>query len=115
MKGVAMDLRVDQKGKFYTPRVSKETIAVLIRTSEHLIVGSIFVRPGYRVSDELNDPKLTFLSVTNARVYDAPGVELLYATGFLLVSAAQVVMLTPLEDLSHAADAAWARDLPVQE
>jgi hypothetical protein len=110
-----MDLRVDQKGKFYSPRVNKESIPVLLRTIDQVIIGSIYVRPERRVSDELNDPHTGFLSLTNARVYDLRGEEMQYETGFLLLNRAQIVALAPLEELTNAADRTWVRDLPTQE
>jgi len=40
-----MDMRIDEKGKFFTPRVAKDTLPALIRTADQVIVGHVYVRP----------------------------------------------------------------------
>src|SRR5688572_26074259 len=87
--------------------VSKESIAVAIRTTDQLIVGLLHARPKKRLKDELNTNSDHFLAVTEARVYDASGSRLLYDASCVLLASTFVVSVTPLSAASSA-DAAWA-------
>lgn len=86
--------------------VSKEQIAVAIRTPDQLIVGLVHARPKKRLKDELNTNSDHFMAVTDARVYDAGGSRLLYESSCVLLASASVVSVTPLSAVSSA-DAAW--------
>jgi hypothetical protein len=67
--------------------VAKESIAVLGRTADQLVVGHIHARLQKRLKDEKNGVSDRFLAVTAARVYDAGGTRLLYEATFLLVQS----------------------------
>src|SRR5207248_891011 len=82
-RGTAMDMRIDEKGKFFTPRVAKDTLPALIRTADQVIVGHVYVRPDKRLKDDLNEDVSRFLPVTDARVYNAADESLLYHSSFL--------------------------------
>jgi hypothetical protein len=104
-----MNLRIDEKGKYYTPHVTKNTVVTVIRTADQLIVGQVHVRPERRLKDELSDDPSRFLPVTSARVYDAAGTTLLYESGLLLVAYRHIVMISPLDTLEPATPAPWQR------
>ena len=97
-----MDLRVDDKGKYFTPRVSKESIGVAVRTTEHLIVGQVHVRPDQRLKDELNNSMDRFVAITEARVYDSNGIRLLFESDFLIVASEHVIFVSPLDAVKEA-------------
>lgn len=101
-----MSSHVDTKGKYFTPRVNKEPVRSIIRTTEYVIIGDVFVRPDQRLKDELGHDTERFFAVTNACVHDARGEELLFESSFLLVAYQQVVLLSPLEALSNV-NTAW--------
>lgn len=103
-----MDLRIDEKGKYYTQRVSKDMLPAFIRTVDQVIVGNIHMRPDSRLKDELDAHTTHFLPVTDARVYDAQSEQLLYHSALMLVAMTHIVMISPLE--AHEA----VRDLPWQ-
>lgn len=103
-----MDVRIDDRGKFFTPHVAKDTVQALVRTTDHLVVGHVYVRPDRRLKDELNAEAGRFLAITNATVYDETGDHQLYQTSFLLVSYAQVILIGPLEAFA-AERPSWAR------
>ena len=105
-----MDLRIDDRGKYFTPRVSKESIATALRTTDHMIVGHIYVRPDQRLKDELNLTQERFIAVTDARVYDDQGVNLLFESEFLIVASSQIIFITPLEAISQKEQLAWMPD-----
>jgi hypothetical protein len=95
-----MDLRVDEKGKFYTSRVAKDTLIACIRLHDSIIVGNIYIRPEQRLKDNLNDDSSRFLPITNARVYDSSGNELLYRSSLLLIAYDHIMTLSPVDAIS---------------
>jgi hypothetical protein len=109
MEEAAMDVRTDDRGKYFTPRVTKESVATAIRTTEHMIVGMVHVRPDQRLKDELNNVHDRFIAVTDAHVYNASGSELLLESSFLLVDGNHVIFITPLEAIKGGEKFAWAQ------
>lgn len=105
-----MDMRFDEKGKFYTPRVAKDTLPALIRTADQVIVGHVYVRPDKRLKDDLSEDQSRFLPVTDARVYDAADEHLLYHSAFLLVAYQHIIMISPLDALVEVRPAPWHTD-----
>jgi hypothetical protein len=104
-----MDVRTDNRGKYFTPRVNKESVAAAVRTTEHLIVGQIYVRPDKRLKDELNSGQERFVAVTDARVYDAAGSRMLFESSLLVVGYSHVIFISPLEAISAEQLPAWAQ------
>ncbi|HVN16212.1 MAG TPA: hypothetical protein VMT73_10770 [Anaerolineales bacterium] len=91
-----MSFEYDEKGKFFTNVVSKFPVSALVQTTTHLIRGTIHIRQGERVKDELDHDEL-FLAVTDASVI-GPNGEVLYAAPFLAVRRNQIVWLLPESD-----------------
>ena len=110
-----MDMRIDEKGKFYTPRVAKDTLPALVRTNDQVIVGHLYVRPDKRLKDDLNDDSSRFLPVTDARVYNAADDTLLYHSSFLLVAFRHIIMISPLDALAEAGSSPWQEAQEDQE
>lgn len=102
-----MDVRIDEKGKFFTPRVAKDTLPALIRTVDQVIIGHVYVRPEKRLKDDLNEDVSRFLPVTDARVYDAADESLLYHSSFLLVAYQHIVMISPLDAMEDVRPVPW--------
>jgi len=90
-----MSLHYDEKGKFYTEYVSKAAVNAIIQTSTQRIIGKIYVKPGDRVSDEINRSE-QFLAVTDATVYGSDG-EVLYRCDFISINREHVIWLIPEE------------------
>jgi hypothetical protein len=88
-----MSIHFDDKGKFYTDVVTKEAVPVLIQTPTNRIRGNIYIRPGERIKDQINQED-EFLAVTDAILYDQSGEEL-YRGDFLLVNKAHLIWLAP--------------------
>jgi hypothetical protein len=97
-----MTIEYDDKGKFYTNRITKTAKSVIIQTTIHLIRGYIHVKLGERIKDEL-DNDVVFLAVTNATIYDAKGY-IAYHTPFLSVQRGQIVWIMPAEDATKTED-----------
>jgi len=92
-----MSIHYDDKGKFYTDVITKEAVAVLIQTPTNRIQGNIYVRPGERIKDQINQEE-TFLAITEAILYDLTGAEL-YRSSFLLVNREYLIWLLPEDQL----------------
>jgi hypothetical protein len=92
-----MDFRVDQKGKYYTERVTKEKIQVTIATTTHIIRGTVHVMRNLRLKDELNNSE-QFIAVTDAEVYELSGQTRLHGNQVLLLNKELVVWVLPHEE-----------------
>jgi len=104
---MSMDVRFDEKGKFFTPRVAKDTLPAFIRTADQVIVGHVYVRPEKRLKDDLSEDTSRFLPVTDARVYNAADETLLYHSSFLLVAYQHIIMLSPMDALEEIRPVPW--------
>jgi hypothetical protein len=102
-----MDVRIDEKGKFFTPRVAKDAMQALIRTADEHIIGYLYVRPDKRLKDEINEDMSRFLPVTDARVYAVGTDSFIYHSSFLLVAYEHIISITPLEAISESRPAPW--------
>ena len=102
-----MDLRIDDKGKYYTQHVTKDMLPAFVRTASQVIVGNIHTRPDRRLKDELDDDKSGFLPITDARVYNAESEQLLYHSAVMLVAYAHIIVISPLETHENIRDTPW--------
>jgi hypothetical protein len=102
-----MDVRIDEKGKFFTPRVAKDAMPALIRTIDQHVIGYLYVRPDKRLKDEINEDTSRFLPVTDAKVYHATTDEFIYRTSFLLVAFQHILSITPVEAISASRNGPW--------
>ena len=91
--------------------VPTERIEALIRTGDQLIVGRLHAEPGKRIKDEMNHNSTRFIAITDARVYDAAGLELLYKTDFLLLANEHIVSVTPRQSVTSGR-APWTEAPP---
>lgn len=88
-----MAIHFDDKGKYFTDVISKEGQAVIIQTLTHRVEGSLHVRSGARLKDELNGAD-QFIAVTSARIYTPQG-EQVYQCDFMALNRDQVVWVLP--------------------
>ncbi|HEX2996194.1 MAG TPA: hypothetical protein VHP14_15315 [Anaerolineales bacterium] len=87
----------DEKGKIFTPVITKKPVAVTIQTVSNQIHGCIHTRLDERIKDALKEDD-NFLAVTDAIVYDQQR-QVLYRTQFLAVNTALIVYIIPDDDL----------------
>ena len=84
------------------PKMKTESIKVSIETCCHMIVGIVHppaLAYRSRLSDLLNQKNISFLSVTDVRVYrTSKPDELLYTTSFLAVNLSKIEMIRPMEE-----------------
>jgi hypothetical protein len=86
-----MALRFDDKGKFYTEYISKDSVLVTMLTAAHRITGFVHVRKDQRLSDELNKTDL-FLPVTEAKIFTQNG-ELILEKDFMVINRSHIIWL----------------------
>lgn len=92
-----MKERVDDKGKVYTIRMTKEPLRIRLRTFDQLIVGTVHLHGDTRLKDELNQER-GFIAVTEAQVLSADGSRKLYSSEFLAVNSDHILWAMPLDD-----------------
>lgn len=102
-----LDMRIDDKGKFFTPRISKDTLSAFIHTTGQIIIGNVYVRPDKRLKDDLGEDDSRFLAVTDARVYDAASEKLLYRSSLMLIAYTHITMISPLDALANIRPVPW--------
>jgi hypothetical protein len=90
-----MSLHYDEKGKFFTDYVSKDSVSTILQTTTHRIQGYVYLRTDERVSDMLNRSD-EFLAVTDAVIFAPDGSEL-FQCPFLAVSRNHIIWLMPEE------------------
>lgn len=89
-----MTVQFDPKGKYFTEVVRKVPLPATIQTTQQKLHGVLYIRPNYRLIDELEQPN-DFLAVTEARVLDGEeGAE----AAFMVVSKRQIVWIIPDEE-----------------
>ena len=92
-----MSTHFDEKGKFFTPVITKEPVPVIIQTVLHRINGNIYVRPEDRIKDEL-DRADAFLAITEATIFDLMGQEI-FSADFITVNRYHIIWILPVADL----------------
>lgn len=91
-----MTIEYDEKGKYYTDVVRKLPMPVVIQTTTHLVRGSVHVREGERLKNELEREE-AFLAVTNATVYGAED-KVLFTAPFMAVQRSQIIWILPVDE-----------------
>jgi hypothetical protein len=103
-----MEVRIDEKGKFFTPRITKDAVTAFVRTPGKVIIGSVYVRPGNRLTDELNSDPSSFLPMTDARVYRADDEGFLLHASFLLAAYREILLISEFDALATIRDVPWS-------
>ena len=80
------------------PWVKKDTLDVIIRTSQETIEGSIYKNPKTRLLDMLNKSGDHFLAVANAKVYGIETGKLLFKTAFVMINKNHIVHIINAAD-----------------
>jgi|Deesub1362A_J573_1020465.scaffolds.fasta_scaffold03871_4 hypothetical protein len=92
-----MKTRYNHKGKFFTEVETKVPMEVVIQTHQQQLRGQVYLRPGQRLLDALNEGP-HFLAVTGARV--EWGAEQL-TTAFLALNKHSILWIAPVEELQE--------------
>lgn len=94
-----MDYRVDEKGKVFTTRVTKQSVAITARVGDSIIQGVVHIQPDNRLKDELNHEE-DFIAITDAQVWTLTGSNPVYASPVLIVNKAHIHWLFPHDESS---------------
>jgi len=76
---------------------SKDRVQVVIATSIYRIEGEMHVLAGSRLTDALNSKAKDFFAITDAKVFDLNGNELLYEPSYLAVSRDAIALIFPVD------------------
>ena len=88
-----MSIRYDDKGKFFTDIITKDTVPSIIQTLVTRIQGNVHVRINERVKDELNRGE-QFLAITDANIFNLEGQKIFDAE-FMLLNRDHVIWVIP--------------------
>lgn len=107
-----MEIRIDERGKYFTSHVNKHPQRVVVHTTNHLVVGTMHVQPEQRIIDALNAVDGSFLAITDAQVYTTDGAQHLYASAFTMLAYPHIIAVSPLETIAAATQALWGQQTP---
>lgn len=77
---------------------SKERIKVTIATTMYRIEGQMHVLSGSRLTDALNSKSKDFVAITDAKVYDITGNQLLFEPSYLAIGRESITLVFPMEE-----------------
>lgn len=97
-----MSIEFNDKGKYFTDIISKVAVPAIIQTATHRIEGSIHIRLGGRVKDELDSVE-PFLAVTDAKVFGENG-QVIFESNFMTVSRLQIIWVIPIDGASDSGE-----------
>ena len=92
-----MSIPFDEKGKFFTEIISKDSITVIIQTTSHRVQGMLDIRPGERLKDEINNLE-QFFAITEATIFKDDG-KALYCCEFFALNREQIVWILPKDEI----------------
>ncbi len=87
----------DEKGKLFTPVVTKTPIPVIVQMPVHRVEGNIHIRPDERIIDEI-DRSEPFLPVTEAVIYNPDGT-IFASTHFVALNRSQISWILPVDEM----------------
>ena len=90
-----MVTRIDDNGKVFTDRVTKDRVAAVVQTVTHRVRGFIFCDPELRMKDELNGSQEQFIAMADAEVLAADDDQVIQRTPFLTINKRHIVWLLP--------------------
>jgi hypothetical protein len=97
-----MNVRYDDKGKFFTNIITKDPVPSIIQTLVTQIKGNVHVRLNERVKDELNRGE-QFLAITEAEVFNLQGQKI-SETEFILINRDHIIWIIPDEEETQRED-----------
>lgn len=91
-----MVTRIDDNGKVFTDRVTKDRVAAIVQTATHRVRGFVFCDRELRLKDELNASQEQFIAMAEAEVLGADD-KVIQRTPFLTINKRHIVWLMPIE------------------
>ena len=94
---------VDERGKFYTEKIRKISVEVVITTVHGHVRGHVHVLAGQRVKDLLNNANEQFLAVTEAS-FCATESARAQEVGFIALNKSHIVSVIPINEPATASE-----------
>lgn len=91
-----MNVRYDEKGKFFTDIITKDPVPSIIQSLVTQIKGNVHVRLNERLKDELNRGE-QFLAVTDAEIFNLQGQKISEAE-FIIINRDHIIWIIPDEE-----------------
>ncbi len=92
-----METQFEEKGKIFTPKITKDQNEVFVQTTTQMIKGELHVQIDLRLLDEINESN-HFLALTNAEILDVDE-KVLYKTNFLAINIDQIIWILPTNEI----------------
>ncbi|PKO06593.1 MAG: hypothetical protein CVU41_05695 [Chloroflexi bacterium HGW-Chloroflexi-3] len=93
-----MITQFEEKGKIFTPKITKDQREVLIQTTTQKVRGFFHVQMDLRLLDELNESN-HFLALTNVEILD-DNEQVLYKSNFLAINTDQIIWILPTAEIA---------------
>lgn len=92
-----MITQFEEKGKIFTPKVTKDQREVLIQTTTQKIRGFFHVQMDLRLLDELNESN-HFLALTDVEILD-DNEKVILKSNFLAINTDQIIWILPSDEI----------------
>jgi hypothetical protein len=92
-----MITQFEEKGKIFTPKITKDQREVIIQTTTQKIRGFFHVQMDLRLLDELNESN-HFLALTDVEILDV-NENVIYKSNFLAINTDQIIWVLPSEEI----------------
>jgi hypothetical protein len=91
-----MITQFEEKGKIFTPKITKDQREVLIQTTMQKIRGFFHVQVDLRLLDDLNESN-HFLALTDVEILDV-NEKVINKSNFLAVNTDQIIWILPTDE-----------------
>lgn len=92
-----MITQFEEKGKIFTPKITKDQREVLIQTTTQKVRGFFHVQTDLRLLDELNASN-HFLALTDVEILDVND-KVLHKSNFLAINTDQIIWILPTDEI----------------
>jgi hypothetical protein len=92
-----MITQFEEKGKIFTPKITKDQREVIIQTTTQKIRGFFHVQMDLRLLDELNESN-HFLALTDVEILDA-NENVIYKSNFLAINTDHIIWVLPSDEI----------------
>ncbi|PKO10798.1 MAG: hypothetical protein CVU40_03875 [Chloroflexi bacterium HGW-Chloroflexi-2] len=92
-----MITQFEEKGKIFTPKITKDQREVIIQTTTQKIRGFFHVQMDLRLLDELNESN-HFLALTDVEILDV-NENVIYKSNFLAINTDQIIWVLPSDEI----------------
>lgn len=92
-----MITQFEEKGKIFTPKITKDQREVIIQTTTQKVRGFIHVQMDLRLLDELNETN-HFLALTDVEIMDV-NEKAMHKSNFLAINTDQIIWILPTDEI----------------